>query len=75
MVTVPAATPVTTPVELTEAIDVLLLLQVPPDVESVSVMLPPVHTVEGPLIALTVAVLLTVMVLVTLTGPQLAVTV
>lgn len=37
----PAATPVTTPVVLTVAIKVLLLLHVPPAVASVSVLVPP----------------------------------
>lgn len=42
MVQVPAATPVATPVEmLTVAIDVLLLVQVPPEMEFVKVLVPP----------------------------------
>ena len=49
MVTVPAATPVTTPVaEPTIALDVLLLTHVPPDSAFVSVAEAPMHTVDGP---------------------------
>ncbi len=49
MVTVPAATPVTLPVvEFAVAIAVLLLLQVPPGVASVSVIDAPLHKLEGP---------------------------
>lgn len=43
--------PVTMPVELTVATAGLLLLHVPPAVVSVSVMVVPTHTVDGPLIA------------------------
>lgn len=47
--TVPADTPVTTPDdEPTTAIDVLLLLQVPPDGEPASVIVLPTHTCVGP---------------------------
>ena len=52
IVTGPADTPVTTPVVnplvYTVAIDVLLLLQLPPAVVSVKVMVRPAHTVAGP---------------------------
>lgn len=48
----PAPTPVTTPVlELTVAIEVLLLLHAPPVVASVKVTVPPEHTVSVPPIA------------------------
>lgn len=48
MVHPPTATPVTTPVELTVAIDVLLLLHEPPEVASVSVLVPPTVVVAIP---------------------------
>jgi hypothetical protein len=48
---VPAALPVTTPEVLTEAIEVLALLHVPPVVSLVSVKVLPTHTDEGPPIA------------------------
>ena len=51
MVTAPADTPVTTPVELTVAMDVLLLLHVPPGVASASVVDDPMHTVLLPVMA------------------------
>ena len=52
MFNVPAATPVTTPeVETTVARDVLPLIQVPPVVASLSVIVPPIHTVLLPVIA------------------------
>lgn len=48
----PAATPVTIPEDTpTVAIDVLLLVQVPPGVASVSVLVPPIDVVAVPLIA------------------------
>ena len=51
MVTVPAATPVTTPVdEPTVAKPVLLLLHVPPVVAQASVVVAPSHTVSVPVI-------------------------
>ena len=50
----PEATPVTTPVLLTVAIDGAALLHVPPLVASDSVMVPPGQTDEGPVMALTV---------------------
>jgi hypothetical protein len=50
MVHVPAAMPVTTPDELTVAIDVLLLLHVPPAVESISVTVEPTQVPDGPVI-------------------------
>ena len=52
MVTMPVDTPVAMPVVLpTVAIAVLLLLHVPPDTASVSVVEMPVHVVAGPVIA------------------------
>ncbi len=62
----PADTPVTTPAELTVAFEVLLLLQLPPDMLLVSVIVEPTHTLELPTIDATVGAALTVMVLVTL---------
>jgi len=50
IVHVPADTPVTTPVDVTVAIDVLLLLHVPPAVESINVMDAPTQVLEGPTI-------------------------
>ena len=51
MVGFPAATPVTTPVAApTVATDVVLLLQVPPAILLLSMMVAPAHTVEAPLI-------------------------
>ena len=51
MVTVPADTPVTTPVpEPTVALLVLLLLQVPPVVASVNAVVKPAHTLVVPVI-------------------------
>lgn len=65
IVTVPAETPVTTPeVGLTVAIAVLLLLHVPPTVESKRVIVPPTHTLEEPIITDMVPEPVTVMVLV-----------
>ena len=65
IVTVPAETPVTTPVdEPTVAIEVLLLLHVPPLVESNKVIVDPTHTEVGPEIEDTVVDPVTVMVLV-----------
>jgi hypothetical protein len=48
MVAVPLAIPVTEPDVPTVAIEVLLLLQAPPVVPSVSVALEPTHTVKVP---------------------------
>lgn len=44
MVAVPAPIPVTTPELLTVAIELEVLLQIPPDVVLVSVAVPPAHT-------------------------------
>ena len=60
MVAVPPETPVTSPVVLTVATAVALLLHVPPPVVLVSVILLPAHTDEGPEIALTEGLTLTV---------------
>jgi hypothetical protein len=49
-VAVPASIPLTRP-ELTDALDGLLLLQVPPAVASLRLVVPPSHTVAVPLIA------------------------
>ena len=53
MVHVPAATPVTTPVEPIVAIEVLLLLHVPPVVASVNAVVEPTHPLVAPDIAAT----------------------
>ena len=57
---VPAAVPYTMPEPSTLAVAALLVLHVPPPVVSVSIAVVPVHTVAGPLMALTVGVALTV---------------
>ena len=63
MVNVPAATPVTTPVVLIVATEVLLLLHVPPAVASVKLVVNPIHTDAVPVMVagkgLTVAVVVT----------------
>ncbi len=51
MVTTPELTPVTTPDGLTVAIDVLLLVHVPPEGVAASVVEEPMQTVLLPLIA------------------------
>lgn len=51
MVSVPEEMPVTTPAELTVALDGLLLVHVPPDGVAESVIVLPVHTVLLPEIA------------------------
>ena len=51
MVTTPAVTPVTIPPGVTVASKILLLLQVPPGVASVSAIVNPTHTVDGPMMA------------------------
>jgi hypothetical protein len=57
MVTIPAATPVTTPVDdPTVAIAPMLLVHVPPVVESLMVMVEPIHTDDEPVIGLTAKV-------------------
>jgi hypothetical protein len=48
IVAVPADKPVTTPDELTDAVDVFELLQTPPDVASVKVVVLPTQTVFVP---------------------------
>lgn len=75
MVAVPTATPVTTPAELTLAIDALLELHVPPVVASVSVVVTPVQTDEAPDIAPIVVAAFTTIVVVREVDPQLFVTV
>lgn len=66
MVVVPPATPNTDPVaDPTDAIEVLLLLQLPPIVASVKVMEEPAHSVVAPLMeeivdGLTVTIVVTV---------------
>ena len=64
MVAAPTDTPVTTPLELTVATAVLLLLQVPPEVAFVNVVPEPTHIAEVPLIAETVGEAFTVTVIV-----------
>ena len=65
MVTLPKATPVTTPPLLTVAIAVLPLLQVPPGVASANVVVEPIHTDEAPVIAATTGAAFTEITLVT----------
>ena len=59
MVAVPADMPVTNPVEVMVAIVVLLLLQTPPMVASLSVVVDPTHTLAMPVIAGGPAVIVT----------------
>ena len=78
MVEVPAATPVTTPVDaLTVAILVEELVQLPPDTEELNVVVPVVHISSVPLNvpALGGAVTVTVLVAVALLHPPVPVTV
>jgi hypothetical protein len=66
-VAVPLATPVTEPEPLTVAMLVLFELHTPPDVELLSVVDEPAHILEvPPVIAATVGVILTVIILVVL---------
>ena len=51
MVAVPPETPVTTPVLLTVATDVLLLLHTPPPLALLRCVVAPGHTVSEPVIA------------------------
>ena len=61
MVAVPAATPVTTPVEEpTVAFGIALLVQVPPDAVSVRAIVAPIHAVEDPEMAEGIAYTVTV---------------
>jgi hypothetical protein len=63
MVTVPVAIAFSTPVDdPIDATDVLPLLHVPPEVASVNVRLPPVHSVEAPDIDTGIAFTVTVFV-------------
>jgi hypothetical protein len=48
MIAVPVATPITNPAGVIDAIDGLVLLQVPPPVASVSVVFDPTHTFVEP---------------------------
>lgn len=66
----PAPVPVTIPVVLTLAIAALLVDHVPPAVASVRVILAPVHTAVGPLIAVIPDEEYTVMILVTVVSPH-----
>ena len=64
IVVVPGATPETIPALMpTVAVEVLLLLQVPPTVASLNVVVKPAHTFDAPVIAdgvgLTVTVVIT----------------
>ena len=70
MVVVPLATPVTTPVEETLAIEELPLLQAPPATVSLRVTVLVAHTLVGPVMVPAKGVALTVMVLVAATVPQ-----
>jgi len=71
---VPDATPMTTPDVPTVAIAALLLIQVPPLVASVKVIVAPEHTVVGPEMAATVGVAVRVIECVAIAVPQLLVT-
>ena len=73
--TVPPATPLTIPDELTVALAVLLLLHVPPAVASLNVVVAPLHTDAVPVIVPAVGAALTVTTLVATAAPQLLITV
>ena len=75
MVVEPAAKPVTTPVLLTDATDVVLLLHTPPLVASVSVVVKPAQTVDVPVMVPALGVALTVTAFVAAAVPQVLVTV
>ena len=71
MVTLPEATPVTTPLLFTVAVLVLLLLHVPPDVPFVvNVIVDPAHTDDDPLIVPALDAAVTEIDLVVLAVPQ-----
>ena len=59
---VPADTPVTVPVPLTEAMPPLPLVHAPPPVASLRVMVANIHTLEGPLMAAGVGLTVTILV-------------
>ena len=74
MVAFPGATPVTTPVvEPTVATDVALLLQVPPAILLLRLMVAATHTVEAPLMVPAVGTGLTVTVADAVADPQVGV--
>ena len=74
MVAFPGATPVTMPVvEPTDATDVALLLQVPPAILLLKLMVAPTHTVEAPLMVPALGTGLTVMVADAVADPQVGV--
>lgn len=58
----PTALPLTIPVEVTVAIDGVLLTHVPPDGVPAHVVVPPTHTVLLPEIVVAVAVTVTVLI-------------
>jgi hypothetical protein len=69
MIVVPAIMPVRMPAEdPIVATNVLLLLQVPPVIPSVRLMVAPEHTVEGPIIAVGAGVTAIVVVVTQLPG-------
>lgn len=74
MVAFPGATPVTTPVaEPTVAIDVALLVQVPPAMLLLKLMVDATHTVEAPLMVPALGTGLTVTVADAVADPQVGV--
>ena len=75
MVTVPAATPVTMPVDPTVATDVVPEVHTPPPVPSLNVVVAPVQTVAVPVIVPALVVALTVTTVSAFILPQLLVTV
>lgn len=75
MVAVPGATPVTTPVVPTVAIPVAVLDQLPPVAVTLSVMVLPTQTDEGPVIGLTAGAGFTVTTFVAYTVSQMLPTV
>jgi hypothetical protein len=70
---VPADTPVTTPVDDTVALAVLLLLHVPPPTLAVKLLVLPTQTVSVPEIAPAVAFTVTILVVMAVPQPLLTV--
>ena len=75
MVAVPELTPLTMPVLSTVATDIAVLLQAPPDVPSVNVVVDPAHTFKVPVIVPDTGNGLTVTIAVAAAVPQPLVTV
>jgi hypothetical protein len=74
MVAEPEATPVTTPAELIDAIELSLLLHMPPDTVSERVTVAPGQTDAGPDIEPALGAVITVIDTVTLVAPHALIT-